>query len=204
MTDEDSILRGQKRWYRFAYILFWPFARIFYPYRFSGRENIPEGPAIICPLHSHMLDPIFVSLAMGFHHFVHHLAKAELLPVPLAGWFMRKAGSIFILRGESDIEAFKKCIRALKAGEKIMIFPEGTRVHGEDHVDPKPGAVRLAAKLQVPILPVYIPRNKKLFHTMDIVFGEPYMIERSRDADFDGLSRDLMDRIWMLGNRKNG
>lgn len=204
MTDDEKKLRSQKRWYMFAFVVLWPIALIFFPHRYYGRENIPEGPAIICPPHSSLLDPLFVSLAMGHRFFVHHMAKAELLRVPLVRWIMRKAGTIFVRRGESDIEAFKKCIKALKEGEKLMIFPEGTRVRGDDHVDPKPGAVRLAANQQVPIVPVYLPRDKKVFHHMDVVFGEPYMIPKSRDADYEALSRDLMERIWQLGRKNNG
>ncbi len=204
MTDDEKKLRSQKRWYMLAFIFLWPIALIFYPHRYYGRENIPDGPVILCGPHSNFMDPLLISLAMGHRHFVHHMAKAELLPQPLVGWYMTKSGSIFVHRGESDITAYKKSVQVLKAGEKLMIFPEGTRVHKGEHVDPKPGAVRLAAKQQVPILPVWITRDKKPFHHMDVVFGEPYRIERTRDADYDALSRDLMDRIEKLGETVHG
>ena len=204
MTEEEKRLRSQKRWYMLYFVVLWPLARIFFPYRYHGRENIPDGPAILCPLHSSLFDPLLVSLAMGRRHFVHHVAKAELMRAPLLRWIMGKAGTIFVRRGESDIESFKKCIKTLREGEKLMIFPEGTRVHGEDRVDPKPGAVRIAANQQVPVVPVYIPRDKKLFHRMDVVFGEPYLIPKARGTDYDALSRDLMDRIWQLGKNIHG
>lgn len=186
------------RWYRFAYFVAWPLAWLLYPHRYYGKENIPEGACIVCAPHSNALDPILLSLAMGWKHYVRHLAKAETEKVPFLGWFMKKCGSIFVRRGESDINSFKQCMRALKDGEKLMIFPEGTRVHGEDRVEPKNGAVRLAAKMKVPVLPVYMTRDKKLFHTMEVVFGEPYYVEASAHADYDALARESMDRIWAL------
>ncbi len=184
--------------YLFLYRLLDPLSRILYPHTYYGRENVPEGPAIIIANHSNAPDPILVSLALGGKHFVRHLAKAETRKVPFLNWLMKKAGSIFIRRGESDIEGFKQCIRALKAGEKLMIFPEGTRVHGDDVVKPKSGAVRLAAKLHVPILPVYITRDKKIFRRMEVIIGEPYYIEAAPHADYDALAQECMDRILAL------
>jgi len=189
---------SKERWYDLAYVICRPLAWLFYPHTYYGRENVPEGACIICAPHSNALDPILVSLALGRRHYVRHLAKAETAKVPFLNWIMKKCGSIFVRRGESDIEAFKQCMRALKAGEKLMIFPEGTRVHGNDMVPPKNGAVRLAAKLHVPILPVYITRDKKLFRHMDVVIGEPYYVEASAHADYNALAQDGMDRIWAL------
>ena len=186
------------RWYHFAYDVCRILAWFLYPHKYYGSENVPEGACIVCANHSNAADPLLVSLAMGRRHYVRHVAKAETESIPLVGWFMKKCGSIFIHRGESDITAFKQCRKALKDGEKIMIFPEGTRVSGNDCVEPKNGAVRLAAKLRVPILPVYLPRDKKLFRPIEVVIGQPYYVEGGSRADYDALARESMDRIWAL------
>ena len=186
------------RWYRFAYIVCWPLCQLLYPHRVVGRENVPDGPCIICAPHSNALDPILISVSLGIRHYVRHLAKVETETMPFVGWFMKNCGSIFVRRGESDINAFKQCMRALKDGEKLMIFPEGTRVHGDAHVEPKNGAVRLAAKLHVPILPVYVPRDKKLFHPTEVIIGKPYTVEAAPHTDYEALARESMDRIWEL------
>ena len=187
-----------RRFYKFLYILARPLAAIFMPYRVYGRENIPDGAAIICPNHSHILDPILVSLAMGFNHFCRHVSKAEAKKNPVYKWLLDTAGSIYVRRGEADIESYKTCIRTLKAGEKLMIFPEGTRVHGDSVVEPKSGVIRMAARSGAPIVPVYIPRDRKLFRRYPIVFGEPYTIEKAGHEDYDPMARELMDRIWAL------
>ena len=104
-------------------------------------------------------------------------------------------------RGERDIDSFKSSMRALKSGEKLALFPEGTRVRGSDSVAAKSGAVHMAARAGVPIVPVYIPRGKRLFHTSRVVIGQPYCIKVESRGDFDGLAQELMDRIWALGEQ---
>ena len=109
-----------------------------------------------------------------------------------------KAGSIFVKRGERDIDSFKQCMRVLKAGEKLIVFPEGTRVHGDAVVEPKSGVIHMAVRMHVPIVPVYIPRDKKIFHEVPTVIGEPYYPELGDHRDYDRLARELMERIWAL------
>ena len=191
-------MKKQKRWFHFLFILVWPLVKIFYPCRYYGVENVPDGPCIICPSHSNLPDPFFITLAMGWDGFIHHLAKDDTRNIPFLGFVMEKMGSIFVHRGEQDIEAYKQCIRVLQSGEKLMVFPEGTRVHGNDVVPAKSGVIRMAAKTRSPIVPVYLPRDKKLFHRIDIVFGEAYYIENAGHADYEPLAQDLMDRIWAL------
>ena len=188
----------EKKWYLFLYNLTYPIGKLLFPSRFYGRENVPEGAALICPIHSSNVDPFLVSHAMGKQHFCRHMAKDELRKVPVFGKIMEKAGSIFVRRGEQDIEGYRRSIRALKAGEKLMVFPEGTRVHGGDETDAKTGVIRMAAKTHVPLVPVYIPRDKKLFHRINIVIGEPYYIENAAHGDYERLAEELMDRIWAL------
>ena len=60
------------------------------------------------------------------------------------------------------------------------------------------GVIRMAARTGAPIVPVYIPRDKKAFRRVDVVFGEPYTVGRAGHADYEPLARDLMDRIMAL------
>ena len=187
-----------ERNYRWLYYFCWPLVHLLYPYRVRGVENIPAGAALICPLHSNWPDPFIVAVAMGRQNRIRPLAKEKAKKVALFRWVMEKIGSVFIHRGEADIDAYKNCIRVLKGGEKLLAFPEGTRVHGNDVVPAKTGVIRMAAKTRTPIVPVYIPRDKKVFHRIDIVFGEPYYIENASHADYEPLAQELMDRIWAL------
>ena len=175
-----------------------PIVRLLYPFRARGAENIPEGAALICPLHSNWTDPFIVAVAMGKNNICHPLAKEETRRMPLLGRIMASIGTIFISRGEADIEAYKSCIRVLKNREKLLIFPEGTRVHGDEDKGVKTGVIRMASRTGAPIVPVYLPRDKKLFRRIDVVFGEPYTVERAGRADYEPMAQDLMDRIRAL------
>lgn len=188
----------KEKWYRLVYDVLRPIGALLYPQKFYGLENIPEGPAIFCAPHSNIADPILISFALGRKTYAHHLAKAESKTTFVFGWLMKKAGSIFVRRGERDIDSFKQCMRVLKAGEKLIVFPEGTRVHGDAVVEPKSGVIHMAARLHVPIVPVYIPRDKKLFHKVPTVVGKPYYPEMSDHRDYDRLAGELMERIWAL------
>ena len=184
--------------YSFAYHILWPIVHVLWPYRFTGREIIPEGGAVICANHSSFIDPILVGLAFGKKHFLHFMAKAELFKVPVLGWIMRKAGAFGVNRGSNDISAVRTAMKYLKAGEKVLIFPEGTRVSEDDAVEARTGAIRLASKLRVPIVPVHVPRVKKLFSRVHIHIGEPYYVENADHSSFERLSGELMRRISSL------
>lgn len=189
-----NLYRNYQRLFTFVY----PLVKLLYPFKAYGVENIPEGAAVICPLHSNLTDPFIVAVAMGRAHTCRPLAKEETEHLPVFGWIMKKIGSIFVRRGEADIEAYKSCIRALKDGDKLLAFPEGTRVHGSDVLEPKTGVIRMAAKTRSPIVPVYLPRDKKFFRRIEVVFGEPYYIENAGHVDYEPLAQELMDKIWAL------
>lgn len=188
-----------KGFYHFLYIVARPFIGIWHPLRITGRERVPGGPAIICANHSNMVDPFLVAFALGYDHFLRFMAKKELRGIPVIGWLLRKAGVFFVDRGASDVEAIRTAMKTLKAGDKVMMFPEGTRVSRDDAVAAKTGAVRLASKLNVPILPVFVPREKKPFHRLHVVVGEPYTIDKESGADSEACAAELMCRIAGLG-----
>ena len=192
--------KTQIGWYRFLYIIIWPLIKIFYPHKCYGVEKVPrEGAVILCPSHSNLADPFFVSMAFGIRVFMHHLAKDDTRNIPILGWIMSRMGSIFVDRDEQDINAYRSCIRVLKEGEILMAFPEGTRVHGDEVVPAKTGVIRMAAKTGAAIVPVYMPRDKKIFHPFKVVFGEPYYIKNAARGDYEHLAQELMDKIWALG-----
>ena len=92
--------------------------------------------------------------------------------------------------------AIRTMMGLLKSGEKVGIFPEGTRVSEPDKVAAKDGAVRIAMRLGVPIIPAFISRKKRIFRKVDVVIGEPYNIDA--DADPKEETKALMAKIEAL------
>lgn len=187
-----------KRFYQVLVCILRAICFLVYPYSCSGKENIPEGAAIVCANHTSLLDPLLLAFSFGIKHHLRFMAKKELESVPVVGWVLRNAGIFFVDRGSSDISAVRTSMKILKDGGKVMMFPQGTRVSEEEASDAKTGAVRIATKLNVPILPVYIPGNKKPFRKTHIVVGVPYSIDRNASSDNDKLAEDLMGKISSL------
>ncbi len=186
--------------YSLYYILIFPFFSLIHRVSVKGRENIPEGGALICANHSSLKDPIALAFAMTLKYHPRFMAKIELMRTPIIGYLLGKAGIFGVNRGHSDITAIKTAMKLLKDGEKVVIFPEGTRVESEDESSAKTGAIMLASRVGVPILPVYIPRRKKPFKKIDVVIGKPYYIEKIKGGSeaYSVYAKELMQRIEEL------
>ncbi len=187
--------------YSLYYILVFPLFSLMHRVSVKGRENIPEGGVLICANHSSLRDPIVLAFALGFKYHPRFMAKIELMRMPILGFLLKKAGIFGVNRGHSDITAIKTAMKLLKDGEKVVIFPEGTRVESADEASAKTGAIMLASKVGVPILPVYIPRRKKPFRKIDVVIGKPYYIEKIKGGSeaYSVYARELMQKIEELG-----
>lgn len=189
--------------YGIAFPLIWTFLKIFHPWSMEGRENIPAGGVLLCGNHTSLGDPLYVVVSAGFRTQLRIMAKAELMKVPVLGFLLKKAGVIGIKRGKSDVAAIKESMRVLKSGEKLLLFPEGTRVKEGESGVAHSGAAMLATRTGVPILPVYISPNKKWFRTTRVIFGQPFIPgfegKRPTSEDYERISEDLMVRIKALG-----
>jgi 1-acyl-sn-glycerol-3-phosphate acyltransferase len=175
---------------------------LFFRFEIRGGENIPRGAAMVCANHSSWLDSVFLEFAFGRDDKVHIIGKAELFKIPVLAWFIKKIGMISIDRGSNDIGALRQSLKYLKSGEKVAIFPEGHRVAEDLAAAAKNGAIWLAEKAGVPILPMYIPRKKPLFRKVTLVIGPPYTInEEGRRLRADERAEHaarLMERITSL------
>jgi len=181
------------------------FFAFLYKIEVFGRENIPDGPSVICANHSSWLDPLMLFHACGKEHIIHIMAKVVIFKVPVLKSILWKIGAIPVNRNSFDINAIKSALKALKANECVGIFPEGTRRSRDFEVDAKAGAVRIAEKGHAPVVPVCIPRKKKLFGTVKIYIGQPYYInpnkEKLTSQQYLDIANELMHTITSLERR---
>ena len=204
--EKDLAQQERRRmdgWFHFLYAVIWPFFNLFRPVRAIGRENIPDGPAVICPNHTTADDPFFVVFAFGRHFPMRAMAKVQIMRVPFIGWILGKAGVFGVDRGAADMKAVKTALKVLKGGDKLLMFPEGTRVHEGESVEAKTGAALFATRTGAPLLPVYIQPKKTWFRRNTVVIGQPYYPEfegRKPTADeLQAIAEDLMVRVRALG-----
>ena len=188
--------------YFLAYIVLWPAFRIFKPTRCINKRNFPEGGALLCANHTRMSDPLFVANALGLKHQIHVMAKEEVMHWPIIGWILKMGGIFGVKRGQADIGAIKTAMKYLKNGELLLMFPEGTRHQDGDFGDAKTGAAMLATRTGVPIVPIYIPAEKRWFRFNPVVIGEPYYPKtagkRPTPEEYKSIAEDLMVRIEAL------
>ena len=93
-------------------------------------------------------------------------------------------------------------MKYLKDGEKLLMFPEGTRHQDGDMGDAKTGCAMLAVRTGVPIVPVYMPAEKKWFRFNPVVFGEPYYPQvvgrKGTSEEYRAIAAERMERIEAL------
>lgn len=153
----------QRRWaHRFLcawchqWLRCWPFWRL----RVSGRARIPSGPCVLVANHQSIADiPALMGLGTSFKF----VAKASLFRVPFLGWIMRQLKYVPLDRGrpKSADAMLKACLALLDAGERVLIFPEGTYAPGR-RLPFRRGAFHLAQLRQVPVVPVVVRGTSEL------------------------------------------
>lgn len=189
--------------FHFLYIIVRPYFWLIHPVHAVGRENIPAGPAVICPNHSTAGDPFYVVFAFGYKWPMRAMAKVQIMRVPFIGWILGRAGVFGVDRDTTDVKAVRTAMKFLKEGDKLLMFPEGTRVHEGEDVQAKVGAALFATRTGVPLLPVYIQRKKKRFRRNTVVIGKPYCPEyegrKPSNEELQAMAQDLMDRVQALG-----
>ena len=188
--------------YAILYCIIWPFFNLFHPCKAIHRERLPQGGAILCPNHTRMSDPFFVVFALGLGVRPQCLAKAELGRVPVIGWLLGKAGVFYVDRGKADVGAVKRSLKCLKDGDKLIMFPEGTRHADGELSEAKTGAAMFSVRAGVPIVPMYIPARKKWFGRTPVVFGEPFYpktaSKKGTAEEYEAISKELTERIAAL------
>lgn len=204
MSENNS--RYYNKVYAVLYPIIWIFMKILHPWKAVGAERIPEGAAVICGNHTTAGDPLYVVCSMSRKRQTHVMAKDEIMKWPVIGFLLKKAGIIGVKRGKSDMAAVKECLRVLRSGEKLLMFPEGTRVKEGEVSEVQTGAAMLATRTNSPLVPVYIQPKKRRFRKTTVVFGEPYYPEfegRKPSADdYQRIADDLLIRIKALGEQE--
>lgn len=124
----------------------------------TGRENLPQNgeTVVFAANHQSYLDIPILLANLDEPHAL--MAKKELDKIPfLRGW-MRILGCIYVDRDDAraSIAALKKAEETLKEGRSVIVCPEGTRSKSDEMGEFKAGAVRMATRAGVPVVPVAI------------------------------------------------
>lgn len=183
-------------------------ARGLFDFQTIGAEKLRfPGPALIACNHVSFLDPPFVGQA--FDEAIHYFARKTLFDHPLAGAILRSWQTIPIDRDKPDAASLKATIRLLRAGKKVLIFPEGTRSPDGGLQSAEAGVGLFIAKGGAPVLPVRIfgtydayPRGAKTLRParITLVVGDRWQPDlesypqTGKDL-YQALADEVMQRI---------
>ena len=169
--------------------------------RTKGHENLAlPGGFVFAGNHTSWWDPILMGATL--QRPIHFLAKHSVAVGPITrNFFFKGGGAIPVDRNTRNPEAYKAAVDALRAGQVVGIFPEGTRHVGE--LGPaKTGVARLALEAGVPVVPAafatdrFWPPGKKvpdLRETVYINVGAPRRFEG--DARDEAIARKVTDEV---------
>ena len=133
-----------------------------------------RGGAIAIANHTSFVDPVAMFCAFWYRH-VHSIVTEDLFRRKIFRWFFSHTLCIPVKRNDFNIDAFHRAVDVVENGGLLSLFPEGGINFDSDKVDMKSfksGAVLMALKGHVPIVPVRIIPQKKWYNRTVIVIGE--------------------------------
>jgi 1-acyl-sn-glycerol-3-phosphate acyltransferase len=184
--------------------LFWKYLGL--RFDFQGVHHIPrDGGAILSINHVGYLDfALTGTAALPTGRYVRFMAKKEVFDNKLAGPLMRGMHHISVDRS-SGSASFVAALRALRAGEIVGIFPEGTISVSFEIKELKSGAVRLAMAAGVPVIPTIVWGSQRIWtkkvkrnlrrekFPVTVAFGEPLYFDKQSDVEAsESLLRETM------------
>jgi len=142
-------------WYAFARALVELVCRVYWRVEIRGRENVPRGgPFVIAPVHRSNIDTLLAGCVT--RRRIRFMGKDSLWKYHWSCALFSSLGAFPVHRGTPDREALRICEEALRGGEPVVLFPEGTRQSGPEVRPLFEGAAFVAARANVPIVPVGI------------------------------------------------
>lgn len=132
--------------------------RTWWNWKVEGVANLPpRGQGMIIAInHVHWSDIHILGASLPLSHRPWWIAKIEMFLNPLVTWWLKQMQVIPIKRGKRDMAAMEASEEALKSGAVLIVFPEGHRSRTGGLLEGRGGAIRLAARTGVPIVPVAV------------------------------------------------
>ncbi len=130
----------------------------------TGAEHLdgPSGKIVVCN-HVGWADPLWLGYS-ALPHTLYQMAKKELFDNPVVGWFVRQGGGFPIDRGRPSATTIKQVISLVQRGERVLVFPAGTRSRSQ--AEAKRGAATIALHANGEVVPAFYrgPKQIRLIH----------------------------------------
>jgi 1-acyl-sn-glycerol-3-phosphate acyltransferase len=178
--------------------------------RVQGSAHVPKtGGVLLCPNHVCDLDPPAVGALTPRPAWF--MAKSELFSMRFFSWLLPRLHAFPVKRDSADRAALTRAEELLKAGEAVVIFPEGGG-NFEGTLQPlHPGALLVALRAKVPVVPVALLNTNKVLpyskiklqrspEPVTVIFGEPLDLSdlHGKKGAVDEATRRLTERLAQL------
>jgi 1-acyl-sn-glycerol-3-phosphate acyltransferase len=173
--------RGTRVAYAIVRALVWLVAKLFGRVRVIGAEKIPaDGAFVLAPVHRSNVD--FALSSVVSRRPFRFMGKDSIWKSKPLGRFVSMLGAFPVHRGSADRDALRACIDIVAGGSPLVMFPEGTRCFGPVIEELFDGTAYVAARTQVPIVPLGIggseammPKGAKILRPsrLVLVVGDP-------------------------------
>ena len=186
VTEKRSIL------YEIARVLAAVVFNTFLPARCIHREKLDaEAPYVVIANHRHALDPVAMAYFIRKRQIV-FLGKKELGKGKLVTNILTRMHCILVDRHNTDMNAMRSCMKAVKMKKILLIFPEGTRHHEGQMEQIESGTAMIALRSKAPIIPIYFDRKLSLFRRTNLIVGDPIPTE---DLQAEGINTETCEKM---------
>lgn len=138
-----------------------PIIRLYTRMSITGREHIPRtGAYVLAPVHRSYPDTFIAGCVS--RRRLRFMGKDTMWKNKRLGWVLSAFGAFPVTRGTADREALRRAIEVLEGGDPLVLFPEGERKQGPVVQPVFDGAVYIAIKAGVPIVPIGIGGSERV------------------------------------------
>jgi len=169
--------------------------------------NVPNlrrmpGGMLIASNHESFFDPVLVG--MGLPAPIYYLARRSLFRVPVFGQIIYSVGARPVSRDAVDSRSLRTMLKLLRGGQRLLMFPEGTRTRDGSLGTFKKGVAAVAARCGVPVLPVAVAGAREAWPRTEAVpragrtavaYGQPL---ETRGQDPEELTARLRADVYRL------
>ena len=196
MADNQAPKKERTFLYTVARALAAVITHCFFPVRYHHTEAFKlDAPYILISNHRSLLDPFVIAYPCKKYE-IRFVGKKELTKKKWVARLLNGIHMIPVDRHHTDLTAMRQCVKALREGRVLGIFPEGTRHLPDLMSEVESGTAVLALRANVPLLPVFISQKLRLFRRTDVYVGDPMDISDLCALGLDSqVAAQLCERI---------
>lgn len=191
-------------WLFFTNLWWLIFFKLYNRLEIRNGHYVPKGKKdcfVTVANHASVLDGFLMGI--GVWNPIYIMVKKEAFEIPIKGLYLRKVFTFPVDRSKVDTAAIKTAMKHLADGDRLGLFPEGTRNRYGYVSEFKPGAIKFALKKKVSIIPAYIYNSHNLTPINSIIprpvkliltFLEP--IDTKAELESGKTDKDILDMLY--------